>query len=129
MKQLARNALRYGLVGLLNSAIGFAVIAAVLQVAPNRPALANAAGFGVGFAISFVMNRAWTFADKRGWSITLGPYAGLVAICYAVNLLVVLAAARVSALGLYAPQLLGMATYTLLLFCGSHFYVFRRAQT
>lgn len=128
MKRLVRNAARYAVVGLLNTAAGFAVIAAVLHVAPDRPVLANAAGFAAGFAISFAMNKGWTFEDKRPHGATIGPYAALVAMCWAANLAVVLAAGRLPWLGIYLPQLLGMVTYTVLLFCGSHFYVFRRVD-
>lgn len=127
MTRLARNAGRYALVGLLNSAAGFAVIAAVLHLAPDRPVLANAAGFATGFLIGFVLNKGWTFDDTRSYGATIGPYAVLVALCYAANLAVVLAAGRLPGIGIYLPQLMGMVTYTLLLFCGSHFYVFRRA--
>lgn len=127
MKRIARNAFRYALVGLLNSAAGFAMIAAVLHFAPDRPVLANAAGFATGFLVGFFFNKGWTFQDRRSYGATIAPYAALVALCYAANLLVLSVAGQVTELGIYLPQLLGMITYTVLLFCGSHFYVFRRA--
>lgn len=127
MTRIVGNAIRYGLVGILNSAIGFLVIASVLYVDPAQTVVANATGYAAGFFISFALNRTWTFSDRRPFRLTLGAYFVLVAACYAANLAVVLVAVRWKALGIYLPQLLGMCTYTVLLFCGSHFIVFRAA--
>ena len=125
MSRLRLNALRYATVGILNSVIGFSFIAAVLYLFPGQTILANAVGYAVGFMISFALNRTWTFSDRRPLRLSLGAYMALVAVCYATNLVVVLAAREWPALGIYVPQLLGMGVYTVLLFLGSQFIVFK----
>jgi putative flippase GtrA len=59
---------KFALVGLSNTAIAF-VVFKVLVRRPGLPVLAaSALAWIVGFANSFVWNRAWTFADRGGLS-------------------------------------------------------------
>lgn len=63
---------RYGLVGVINSLAGLAVIAALDLGLRAPPALANAAGYAVGVVISYGLNRRFVF-DSRTSPRATGP--------------------------------------------------------
>jgi putative flippase GtrA len=123
---------RFGLAGLVNTAVGFSIIAALdlgLHVAPH---LANAAGYAVGVAIGFVLNRGFVFKSDGHIGRTGVKYLVAVAVAFVANQAVlagVLPVYGASALGRLGAQLTGMATYTLLLFALCKGWVFRSAKT
>ncbi|WP_448202791.1 GtrA family protein [Azospirillum sp. sgz302134] len=59
------TAVRFGLVGLLNTGVDFAVFLALMAVPGTPVLLANACGYGVGVLSSFLLNRSWTFRVRR----------------------------------------------------------------
>lgn len=59
-RPLPQRALRFGLIGVANTALDVAVFGAVMQ-AGGAPLLANLAGWGAGVCLSFWANSRWTF--------------------------------------------------------------------
>ncbi|MBP2295620.1 GtrA family protein [Azospirillum rugosum] len=59
------TAVRFALVGLLNTGVDFAVFLALMAVPGTPVLLANACGYGVGVLSSFLLNRSWTFRVRR----------------------------------------------------------------
>jgi Predicted membrane protein len=58
---------RFGIVGVLNTAVDYAVFLFCLQVAGLPLLAANTVAFLVAVNISYVMNKSWTFRDgSRG---------------------------------------------------------------
>jgi putative flippase GtrA len=129
MKRLAGAALRYGLVGLLNTAVGYAVILGLDLGLKVNPFAANAAGYAVGLAIGFVLSRGFVFRSRES-ARSAGPrYLLAVAAAFALNQGVMgLARALLpdAAWGHAASQLAGMASYTVALFLISYLWVFPR---
>ena len=58
--------LRFGIVGVLNTGVDVALYAVLALGLGWHPVLANTASYAAGTVCSFVINRAWTFADRRG---------------------------------------------------------------
>jgi putative flippase GtrA len=54
---------RFGIVGVVNTLVGLAVIYAALFAGLGDFA-ANALGYGCGLVLSFVLHRGWTFAGR-----------------------------------------------------------------
>jgi putative flippase GtrA len=54
---------RFGIVGVVNTVVGLAVIYAALFAGLGDFA-ANALGYGCGLVLSFVLHRGWTFAGR-----------------------------------------------------------------
>ncbi len=114
-----RRFLTFAAIGAVNTAVTFAVFN--LCTAVGLPAAAaNAVGWTAGFANSFLMNRTWTFADRRGLSTgrTLGRFAATNLVAFAVSEAVVVAGAALltaggasssSTLALNAVELLAVA--------------------
>jgi len=89
-----RRFLTFAAIGAVNTAVTFAVFN--LCTAAGLPAAAaNALGWAAGFANSFLMNRTWTFADRRDLQAgrTLARFAVTNAAAFAVSEAVVLAGA------------------------------------
>ena len=129
MKTLAGAAVRYGLVGLVNTAVGYAVILLLDLGLKLNPFLANAGGYAVGILISFVLSRSFVFRSQDSVRKAGPRYLVAVAAAFALNQLAMGLARSVlpdAPLGHAASQLAGMASYTAALFLISYFWVFPR---
>ena len=129
MSSLLRRALRFGTVGLTCTVIGLALIWLAWRWWEWDDVAANTLGYAVGFLLSLVLNRGWTFRDDGPPARGLARFALVCALAYALNL-AVLAVAR-SAMGQQSfwPQLLAVGAYSAAAFLGSHFYAFRLHRT
>ena len=129
MKQFAGAAVRYGLVGVLNTAIGYAVILALDLGLKLNPFLANAGGYAVGILVSFALSRGFVFRS-RDTVRKAGPrYLVAVAAAFVLNQLVMGLTRGLlpdAPLGHAASQFAGMTSYTVALFLISYFWVFPR---
>jgi putative flippase GtrA len=124
MKMLRHSALRYGLVGVSNTLVGFAVIWLMLRGFRFSDVAANIAGYAVGFTWSFALNRSWTFRHRGAVGAGLLRYALVCAFAYAANLLAVVALGRHVGQGSLIVQMCGMISYTVVAFVGSRLYAF-----
>lgn len=87
---------RFGAVGVVNTAIDFSVFAALFYLLHWPLLAANAAGFGLAVANSYAMNKAWTFRDTA--PATLGRGARFFAVALAglaIGSAVIAAAAQI----------------------------------
>lgn len=121
---------RFGLAGLITTAAGFAVIAALDVGLRLHPALANAGGYAVGIPLGFALNRGFVF--RHGGAIRRAGlrYATAIALALLLNQLALgLAGAALGpgAAQHLAAQLAGMAAYTVVNFLTFRFWVFARA--
>jgi putative flippase GtrA len=57
-----RRILKFGVVGVLNTAIDFTLYIFFTQILTIWPVLSSLASYTVGVANSFVLNRVWTFS-------------------------------------------------------------------
>lgn len=124
MTGLVRQSLRFAAVGLVNTAIGLAAIYAVMFFFQTGPAIANAVGYVIGLAVSFILNRTWTFGSNRLVVQVLPKYLLVAAIAYLLNLGAVLAAISYFSVNPYLAQLLGIGIYTVCMFFGCRWFVF-----
>ena len=120
---------RFGLTGLANSAVGWAVIFGGLWAGLGGLA-ANAAGYAVGLALSFTLNRRFVFGVTgavRGREVA--KFLAAFAVAYGVNVAVLRAVQPV--LGADSPlaQLPALAAYVVIFFALSQFFVFRPAAS
>lgn len=102
---------------------GLLIIYVVLFVSGD-PIVANAIGYGIGIALSFVLNRIWTFEDDTHIKKTAPRFLLVVSIAYLCNLAAVVIGTREFAANAYLIQLLGIGIYTALTFIGYRCFVF-----
>jgi putative flippase GtrA len=119
------QSLRFGAVGLVNTAIGLTAIYAVIYFLNATPAIANAIGYVLGLAVSFALNRFWTFENSQSLKKVLPRYLLIAAISYLMNLTVVLLGAYYFGVGPYLVQLFGIGVYTVTMFLGCRLFVFK----
>jgi putative flippase GtrA len=120
--------LRFSTVGAINTVVGLLSIWAAMYFLRLEPVAANLLGYTVGLLLSFVLNRAWTFADQGSLPRTMLRWLALAGVSYLGNLLVVLVASRVAGVDPYLAQPLGIAAYTIMMFSGSRALVFREPR-
>ncbi|HAN55726.1 MAG TPA: GtrA family protein [Betaproteobacteria bacterium] len=125
MMGLMRQSLRFGAVGVVNTAIGLTAIYALMFFFGVGPALANAIGYTIGLAVSFVLNRIWTFGDSRSIAKALPLYILVAVISYLLNLSVVLLGTHHFGVGPYLVQFFGIGVYTMSMFLGCRWFVFQ----
>lgn len=119
---LGRQALRYGVVGIGNTVVGYALIL-MLHAAGFSALLANVVGFGTGLVMSYLANRAWTFGRSGLGARDVPAYAALVGASFLLNYLALLALLHLG-LPFPAAQAVGMALYSITLFLGLRHVVF-----
>ncbi len=117
---------RFLAVGVLNTCTGLAVIYAAKWLARWEDIPANLLGYAVGLAVSFTLNRRWTFAHQGAPLPALARFGVATAVAYGANLAVVLLALHGLGLNSYLAQALGVPAYTLTAYLLSRHFVFRR---
>jgi len=122
--QLLQQGLRFGSVGVLNTLLGGAVIAAATWFGAI-PAVANALGYAVGLACAFALHRGWTFGSRQPVQLQFAGYAAVLVMAWLFNLVVVLSLVHRAGANPYAAQLAGMATYSIVTFVALKQFVFR----
>jgi putative flippase GtrA len=120
----ARRLLRFAAVGLLNTALGYAIILAALAVGCGD-ILSNILGYAGGLVLGFTLNRRWTFADaSRLRKGTMLRYALSFAIAYGANLAVVFTALSFGLTNNPWVHLAGICVYSVLFYLASSRFVF-----
>ena len=118
------TALKFGLVGFLNTAIGYTIIVAALAMGFNDYA-ANALGYGFGMIMSYSLNRYWTFSCKNQRSFReIIAYLCVFSVAYLANLLVLTSLRVIGFVDQPVAHLLGLAVYSVLFYLLSRSVVF-----
>jgi len=124
MTELIRQSIRFGAVGLVNTAIGLITIYSLMFFWGIGPGIANVIGYAIGLAVSFALNRVWTFSSNRPVAHVLPKYLLTAAISYLLNLGAVLSAVSLYSSNPYLAQLFGIGIYTFCMFFGCRWIVF-----
>jgi putative flippase GtrA len=121
--------LRFGLVGVLNTVVGLAIIFAAKAFLGLGDLAANLLGYGLGLVCSFVLNRSWTFRHEGRAFAALLRFGIAFAVAYGLNLFTVFGLRDAMGVNSYVAQAGGVIPYTISFYLLSAYYVFpaRRA--
>ena len=119
-----RQAGRYGAAGIINTVLGYSLIFA-LQALGTSPYIANAAGYGVGFIVSFFLQKRFVFGSSGQTSQEAVKFTLAFLASYAANFLV-LHILLTAGTNPYLSQIGGFATYFAAMFLISKIWVFRQ---
>ncbi|MBN2905366.1 MAG: GtrA family protein [Rhodobacteraceae bacterium] len=123
-KAVYHEGLRFAAVGVVNTTVSFIII---LSAKPWIGILAaNALGYACGIAISFLLNRRWTFGHTGGTRAAIIGFSIVTAVAFVSNLVVISSFQRAGFTYLVA-QLAGSFSYTAISFVGLKFGVFRKS--
>jgi putative flippase GtrA len=126
MRESLRQMVSFGLVGVVNTAIGFGTIVLAQVVFGLHPVPANILGYAAGLTNSYLMNRAFTFRGATHSAAVALRFLVAFGVAYGANMAVLLICLRLSSDHVLLWQGLAMVTYTTVFFLISKFYVFRR---
>ena len=82
MKQL----LRFAAVGVLNTAVGYAVIFACMYLVGWGAVVSNIAGYAVGLVVSYTLNRTFTFRSAAGKKREIVRFLSIFMVAYLANI-------------------------------------------
>lgn len=128
MRRLLALLARFGLAGLVNTAIGLSVIAVLDLGLHIDPHIANAVGYAGGLATGYVLNRLFVFRSREDVGTTGIKYLVAVGAAFLVNQAVLAVAGPLfgaTPLGRLAAQVTAMVSYTVLTFILCRLWVFR----
>jgi putative flippase GtrA len=149
-KRFFVQALKYGIVGVLNTLLTAIIIWLMMRFVFNLKgeqdataeaiSISNITGYIAGLINSFIWNRKWTFKSKKSWKIDFLKFIGAFLICYIPQLLLVMLLNSLAILpalqfdfsgkvymltSAYICQLIGIVFYTLLNFLCNKYYTFK----
>ena len=116
---------RFLLVGAVNTIVGVSCIFTSMWLFGIDYRWANALGYAIGFGLSFLLNRTWTFRYRGRWSGSLARWLIVSALAYGLNFLTVVFLHQNFGLGSYVVQVAGVFVYTVVAFLGARFFAFR----
>ncbi len=85
LASLAAQAGKYVLVGVVNTLVTLAAIFLLSRAAGADYRAANAVGYGLGLACSYVLNRRWTFASRGAVAPQVAKFLACFGVCYAAQ--------------------------------------------
>lgn len=122
---LVRQIARFAIVGVIATAVHYAVLIALVEIGHVRPVIATTIGYGVGIVVSYALNRRFTFqASGAPVASSFAKFVVLYGVGAFLNGAIV---AALIAQG--APYLLAQVAATALVlfwnFLGARYIVFR----
>ena len=121
--------IRFAIVGLVNTAIGYGVILVLHYWLGLNATAANAGGYAVGALISYALNRTFTFSSNRPHLRTLPLFAITVLGCFLFNIIILHVGLAVLGLPIALAQALAVGSYGLSFYLISRHVVFKIASS
>jgi putative flippase GtrA len=119
--------LKFFVVGVANTLIGLLAIYLCKWALGFGDMLANICGYMVGLALSFVLNRSWTFRHAGRALPALVRFLVIFALAYVLNLATVFIAIRSFGVNSYLSHAIGNVPYTVFFYFGSRHFAFSSA--
>jgi putative flippase GtrA len=117
---------RFVLVGGLTTAAQYAVLVVLVELAKQDAVVSSAIGYLCGAALSYWMNRVWTFASTVSHAAAGSRFAVMVALGFCCNALAMLVLTRTGQLPYLVSQVVATVFTLVLNFSLARFWVFRR---
>ena len=120
--------IRFGLVGVFNTVLGYAIIFTAMYGLKFSPVVSNALGYGFGLITSYWLNRTFTFRSASAVKPEAVKFLIVVGFSYAINLAVLLAWMKVFGLHEGVGQLVAGVAYIASSYVLNKYFVFQRAK-
>jgi putative flippase GtrA len=121
-------ALRYALVGVANTLLGFGCILALQQGLGIAPLFANAAGFALGLLLSYSLNRRFAFRSTRAHASAFPAFLFCAGASFGLNVLVLQCARIWAGLPDQLAQGLAVGSYVVGFYLLNRYVVFNPSR-
>ena len=128
IRQFLGQALRFGMVGILNTALTLSVIYVLYVFFHANYYIANGIGYVIGFTNSFLWNKFWTFKSSGHPVIEFALFISIFGVAYGVQVLWLWLLMSVAGLSIVVSQGFAMCAYTATSFLGNRFVTFRKGM-
>jgi putative flippase GtrA len=116
--------LRFLIVGGINTLLGLSIIYVLIWAFHLHDVWANLIGYGIGIAVSFLLNARWTFSFRGPFGGAAWRFVAIVGLGYLANLATVSVCLHGLSLPSFIAQAAGVLPYALVTYLGSKFFVF-----
>lgn len=114
--QFLVQALKFGVAGVVNTAVGYGVFALCLLVFEWSPIWSNVLAYTVGLFVSLTLMRTWVFPSSARKRVYAAVFLAIFAISYVLNLGALALLLEFTILSPLIAQLFAMATYSVSFF-------------
>jgi putative flippase GtrA len=121
--QELRTPIKFAIVGVANTLAGLFLIYLCKWLLGFGDVMANICGYSIGLALSFMLNRGWTFRHSGPMLSTLTHFLAIFIVAYLSNLTAVLVAKSLE-MNSYLAQASGILPYSVIFFFGSRYVAF-----
>lgn len=121
-----RQLIRFGLVGVFNTFVGYGTIFTAMYVFGFSPVAANASGYALGLLVSYWLHRIYTFRSTSAVKSEAVKFVVVVGLAYLVNLVVLLVWTKVFALHEGVGQVVAGAAYVVSSYILNKYFVFQK---
>ena len=125
MRWIDWSALRYLIVGALNTGFGLMVIFGCKWALDMDDIPANIVGYGSGVIVSFILNAKWTFNYDGPKLTAFLRFVSVLLVAWLANLLTVVNAIDLG-INSYLAQALGVIPYVIIGYLGSRIFAFSK---
>ncbi|WP_334083465.1 GtrA family protein [Helicobacter typhlonius] len=115
--------IKYLSVGIVNTCVGYGVIFFALWCGIVSE-VANVIGYGVGFVVSYILNKTFTFASPSSHKRDLPRFALAMGVAYVAQFFVMSFVYRILDMNPYFAQIVGGVVYVCVGFVMSKCYAF-----
>ncbi len=122
MKRIAAQFVKYNLVGIVNTTIGFSIIFSLMFLGVSA-VLSNALGYAIGSIVSYYLNKKYTFESNENSKTQAIKFFAVLAVSYLINFAVL--KWLLEFMNPYLAQLISAVVYTLSSFLLAKFLVFK----
>jgi putative flippase GtrA len=123
-----RAPIKFAVVGVANTLAGLFLIYLCKWLLGFGDVMANTCGYSIGLALSFILNRGWTFRHSGPVLPALALFLAIFIMAYLSNLATVLVAINSLEMNSYLAQASGILPYTVIFFFGSRYIAFGPAE-
>lgn len=116
--------IRFILVGIVNSGLGYGIIFACMYLAGLSPELSNAIGYMIALVASYFFHRSYTFRSTQQQRAEFIYFVVVFLIAYCINLAALIVLVRTLAVNAGVSQIISGCVYALASYLLNKHYVF-----
>jgi putative flippase GtrA len=126
--KLIRQAVKYAIVGVSNTALSLCVIWVMMKVLGCSDVVSNVTGYIAGLLNSFVWNKQWTFKSPDTWAGSAIRFGLVFGVCYLLQLGLLLYLNSRLSIDPYYNQVFAMMFYTAINFLMNKYFTFKEQR-